>query len=457
MLNVQTVEIENNHIYSNFFTNLPARFKNENLLQEIIQRIGSNCKTIKIEYPIFDEDFISTYSNYYSQKHRLIDKTCIKIHFYLQDESYGGFIVLRPLGCYSKIRTKLHPTLFKDTKETFIMVNDFKVNILGEELSIKAFPAIGQDTEISVCAHAALWSVLRYFSSKYNYRKRLIADIANQVEEFGLRRTPFNGLSIYEIARVLEKNEFTPIMVAKIKDKEIEFINELYSYVKSGLPVIASINQNHALTIVGHGELDLSLLSQKTEKLIFESELVKSFIAIDDNHLPYKQILKIDPSNNYHTYSNIDSFIVPLADKMFLTAKMVRERIKPFFNLRTSILNLSETNIVRIFLTSSNSYKKIVRSNFLNNDQLKNLILENEMPKFIWVVEISSIDDHQQNKVSATVIVDPTAGQYDPEPWILLHDNSKFTFYDIFESKFKSIELENFISYDMYENNLEKF
>ena len=458
MLNVATINIEKIEDYDNFFKKIPHYFKNDSLYHEIINRIGLNCKNIKIEFPFFDEDFISTYSNYYSLKHREIKKNCIKLHFFLHNEEYAGFIVLRPLGFHSKTRTKLDPRLFNDTKNIFIMSNNFKVNILGEELSVNAFPAIGQDTEISVCAHAALWTVLRYFSSKYKYRERLIADIASQVEEIGIRRTPFSGLTIYDIARVLEKNEFTPILVAKIKGQQNLFINELYSYMESGLPVIASVNQNHALTLIGHGEVDLTLLRQSSEDIIFISDFINSFIAIDDNYLPYKQITRtLDGSTKYHNFDNIDSFIVPLSEKMFLTAKIVREKVKTFLKLEQKVLNLPEKVVVRIFLTSSLSYKKFIRSNSEITSDLKDQILKVEMPKFIWVTELFIPENYALGKVSASLIIDSTAGQYDFEPWILLHDSEKVIYFDIVDGTFKGKPIKNFNIYKMYISNLDGF
>jgi hypothetical protein len=82
-------------------------------------------------------------------------------------DKYIGFIVLRPNRVTSISRTILDPANLPFVSG-HICVSKYTVHILGAELTVKGFPYMSQDTDVTVCAHAACWMIFRYFSQRYS-------------------------------------------------------------------------------------------------------------------------------------------------------------------------------------------------------------------------------------------------------------------------------------------------
>src|SRR5215831_15629880 len=82
---------------------------------------------------------------------------------------------------------------------------------------IRGFPSMDQHVDISVCAHAACWSILRHYSERYNsYQEFLTHDItlmAHQYDPGGL--VPSKGLQVSHAERVFQEAGTFPIHVTK--------------------------------------------------------------------------------------------------------------------------------------------------------------------------------------------------------------------------------------------------
>jgi hypothetical protein len=76
-------------------------------------------------------------------------------------------MVLRPTGIATIGRSVLSPDIRKGASG-FIITALHKVQLLGYELEVQGFPSMDQHIDISVCAHAACWSILRHYSVHYN-------------------------------------------------------------------------------------------------------------------------------------------------------------------------------------------------------------------------------------------------------------------------------------------------
>jgi hypothetical protein len=106
-------------------------------------------------------------------------------------------MVLRPTGIATIGRSILSPDV-RMGASGFIITAEHKVHLLGYRLEIEGFPSMDQHVDISVCAHAACWSVLRHYSQRYNmYREFLTHDITVMAHQFnpgGL--VPSRGLQV---------------------------------------------------------------------------------------------------------------------------------------------------------------------------------------------------------------------------------------------------------------------
>ena len=121
-------------------------------------------------------------------------------------DHYYGYMVLRPTGIVTIGRTVVSPDV-RSGACRFIITANHKVHILGYKLKVQGFPSMDQHHDISVCAHAACWSILRHYSERYNiYREFLTHDITMMAQQFdpgGL--IPSKGLQVSHAERVFQQ------------------------------------------------------------------------------------------------------------------------------------------------------------------------------------------------------------------------------------------------------------
>jgi len=173
----------------------------------------------------------------------------------------------------------------------------------------------------------------------------------------------------------------------------------------------------HAITIIGHIS-DFSLGSSG----VTSDRYLKAFLANDDNHMPYHAIRKTGhrPAGHWSDFKmeDIDLFIVALYEKIHLSAEHVMKLAEVIhtnndlgIDACSNALAYNQL-ITRTFLTSSKSYKKFRRKDALPFG-ISKVYSELQMPKFIWVCEISTPESYADGKVVGELIFDATANQYD--------------------------------------------
>ena len=127
--------------------------------------VGTSCNKIVVEYPYHDKDFLSTYYCYYSQKFRSFPKKCYRLHIMGKDEVYYGYIVLRPTVKGTRLGTTYLSPKPLINEEAYLMLAKYEAHIMDNKCEIKCFPWMKQEVDISVCAHVAAWTILRYYIS----------------------------------------------------------------------------------------------------------------------------------------------------------------------------------------------------------------------------------------------------------------------------------------------------
>lgn len=344
----------------------------------------------------------------------------------------------------------ISPELLLNNK-SYLILGEFKVNLVGNEILTVAFPWMYQETDISVCAHVATWSIIRYFGNKYkNYADICMSDIIEKTPEYMNRKIPSKGLNLLQIPEILRQFGFSPLLIQK--NNKDEFYNELIAYIESGIPIIGVMTKRgHAISVLGHGNIDYDLLDQKVgQGLIYNSELINSLVVNDDNYLPYIEVEKsLTKINIQYSIEDIDYAVIPLYDKMQLEYGIVEAKITDYIN--TGHLDYISDKVVRIYITSSNSLKEKALKTTNMNDELKNIILHMNMPKFIWCADISSIEEYKKSLTSSKIIIDTTCCTYESQPWLLIHDNNNIVYYDNGKWMKKDVKIS---AYDIYTNNL---
>jgi hypothetical protein len=118
------------------------------------------------------------------------------------------------------------------------------------------------------------------------------------------------------------------------------------------------------------------------------------------------------------TWANCEiiHFLVPLHPKIYLDASSAKKNIKKL--LLEPQFNIPEGTelFIRVFLTSSRSYKDYLSQDQSFQPDFREFILEASMSKFIWVGEISSRELIKQKKANGLIILNAT------EPKLINYD-----------------------------------
>lgn len=452
--------------YDDLFEIVPAHLINKEVIDCLKKYVGMKCDTIKVEYPYYDSDYLSTYYGHYSQKFRNYKKSCCRLHFE-KNEDYYGYITLRPTIKDTKLgKSYLSPKLLVES-DAYLMLSKYSAHIYGQTFEIECFPWKRQQTDISICAHTATWTVIRYFGNKYkNYADTTIGSIVDKVENDWGRKTPSLGLNPVQISDVFKQYGLSPLILGGEKRTDYSLIDEIVAYVESGLPMVGFLAvPKHAISIMGHGKINYELLENQqmveeiTDKetgLIPHARLIESLYVMDDRFFPYMEMpvgLPTKESGLDYGLNQLYYAVVPLYSRMQLAYSDVYSRLTTW--IKAGELNWEEKKVCRIYITSANSLK---RETFLCDsmaEELKEIILTLSMPKFIWCVDLAGIDNYKHHLTSGRIIIDTTSASWDSESWILRHDSEIIQYRDFDKNPDVILEKKAEIEpYEMYKNNL---
>jgi len=73
----------------------------------------------------------------------------------------------------------------------------------------------------------------------------------------------------------------------------------------------------------------------------------------------------------------------------------------------------NDGSVIRTFLTSSRSYREYAMTNNDFSEKQKQAFIELDMPKFIWVTEISNVASFKTARVNDIILMDATSGKQD--------------------------------------------
>lgn len=430
---------------------------NQKIIQELEARLSSNISQIIVEFPYRDFDFSSTYSMFYTKKHKRVSRESLRLHFFgdkIQQASYYGFMTLRPSLVEQRGRSHISPKAIKKPESIYIVTNTVTAHLFGQVLNVESFPWMAQETDIAVCAHVAVWSIINYYATKYpRYRNFSIAEIASEVPGYLGRTIPSEGLNLLQISTLLTKAGFYPLFLKKDSQNPEAFFQAVYAYIESGIPLVGAMTKKeHAIAIIGHGPLKNKFSSISKDTFQWSVDCIDSFIISDDNTLPLTSITRQKSENNY-CFEDLDYILIPLYEKMYLNANVVIERIR--YLIKAEGLDIPQKAVCRPYLTSTRSLKKQAFANKSMNDNLKNILLRLPTPQFVWCADFMLAEDCF-SKTYSRIIIDSTAGSYEDEPWLLLHDQEKIIYYDNDTDQWYQMNVQ-IDPYPLYVNNLMEY
>ena len=430
---------------------IPSEYSPGVVAQNLASNLSNAVKAVLIERNYVDKDYRSTYYNFYAKKGQRYRADCVRLHFFdetvafdenalqlrcsdtrLQDH-YFGYMILRPTGIATIGRSILSPDVRKGASG-FIITAPHKVHLLGYQLFVEGFPSMDQHIDISVCAHAACWSILRHYSERYNvYREFLTHDITMMAQQFnpgGL--VPSKGLQVSHAERVFQEAGTFPVHVARDINKpgDLAFYRQMIAYVESRFPLFAAMhNRGHAVAIVGYEWRTPA--TSALPGLRYAWDEVKSLSVVDDSQLPYLSVPAQAGSAAYCAL-DIDAFIVALPEKIFYPADAVDRLAPALFKLGAVVgLPKQDETIIRYFITTGSALRRFVRGRESEFDpKLLQTIMTLPFAQFVWVVEFATEAQWAVGQIAARAVIDATASLREVMPLWLLHSRTEALVFD---------------------------
>jgi hypothetical protein len=346
---------------------------------------------------------------------------------------YLGFSVVRPVREACLGRTVIDPWRIGMGIEQgfYLLRTPFTAQVNGTVLDVSGYPWTSQDGDATLCAHSALWGVCRHLSQRYPQYKELYPfDFIRMTESSEGRAVPYRGMTYADYCIILGAFGTFPITRTVQKTTAPASLDQgafqdLYSYVESGFPVLASLGTplgGHVVSLIGH-TMDVNKAVSNKVEFVDSSHFLKQFIVADDNRFPYRTLGYAGDVENYAAmykkngaYASMESIrtmTCPLPEKVFIPAEVAR--VKAMSQCDTFSSNLKQTGaapfVTRLFVTSGASFKKRKLAQAkCGPDLAASVPVGLHLPHFIWVMEVSPVDLYRQGLCTCEIVLDATAG-----------------------------------------------
>jgi len=425
---------------------LCKRFLTQDGFRRLQKCLGECTKSVAIERHYIDKDYRDTFSNYHSKRFTTPNARCLRLHFFSKrisrkdlrkseslQRGYCGYSVVRPTRPYCLGRTLLDPIKL-GYPHGGVCLCDESLSIQGVPVSIRGFPFISQDADVTVCAQSALWMVIRYFSNRYSmYQEMYPYQITQLTRDYSIGRlAPSEGLTDWQMAEALRQIGLSPLIYERESyPKDFEHI--MYTYVESGIPVLASTN-DHVVACFGHFSDYGKAVNTKLRKFqrFSSSFFNQGFIINDDNAIPYQRLPlnnagKSQPIDSMIPFKEVEAFTAPLPPRVFLPAEQFETVASGLlkssrFGIRSCSPSLRGRPIVsRTFLTTGRSFKRYLDQRGMGHKLVFHVYCNMPLPHFIWVRELSTLDLYRKHRIIGEVLWDATRNVYEPSGWLALH------------------------------------
>jgi hypothetical protein len=448
-------------------------------MRRLIAALHSTVKCIAVERHYIDKDYRDTFSNFHSKRFSTPSSRCLRFHFFDRPitrealkagpdkQSYLGYAIIRPTKPNCIGRTLLVPSS-RGPASAWASLCTEHVSILGTELDVVGFPFISQDADVTVCAQSAVWMLLRYFSNRYRvYPETYPFQVGNLTKDYSLGRIfPSSGLYVWQMAEALRRIGFGSVIYTRRRFPEFDHL--LYTYIESGIPVLAGL-KDHVVVAFGHRSNFSTAPSGSGP--FFTSGYNDAFVINDDNAVPYQLLHKSAASgigahsSKYH-FEDIVDFVVPLPDKVFLPAESFQTVVTTIlekstdFGVATLSPMLRKSGLVlRLFLTTGKSFKKRLAERKMGHALVEDMYRNLPLPHFVWVCEISHSEVFSKHEIWGEILWDATRNACEPNGWIALH-YPEILVVDTGSAlngsqELIKFDLQNSVTYPVYRNNLQ--
>ena len=358
------------------------------------------------------------------------------------NSNYQGFMVLRPLGkTIGKTCLKSYKNDISRNRKYYAK-RKYKVHLYGIKLEVDSLAFQEQDEAVAVCASVALWSAFHLTGIKNQHKipsPSIVTKLALSESSY-IKHFPSTGLSAEQIAVAINKVGVTPVIIRPASNRLAKAF--IYAYLKADIPIVCGISlfdvnnrtkevvkdsSFHAVTINGFSfEDSFTEVQVKKQGISLYSSKMTKFFAHDDQMCPFSRMefqdhiyfkdkskliqpikttwekTEVSDECYNHKFAKIESFIIPLNEKIRITFDEVFNKTKKINNDITKLIHIlnkkaeekGKSKIVLknyewdIYLTTINEFKDNIRNNKTLSKEEKQNLLFKDYPKYLWISRI---------------------------------------------------------------------
>ncbi len=408
--------------------------------------LAVGAKTILVECPYTDRDYLEDYAAYYARCHAEYKRRCARLHFFssqfdksliasaiscdkaavgVLQSSYLGFIVVKPLPSTVIGRTCLVTYGKTGRDREYPTTRQYKVHVFGIELAVSSLPFQEQDTDVAACATSALWSVLNATGHLFQHHIPSPAEItkaAAATQRLVSRALPAgDGLSAGQMADAIRSVALEPLYLGT-KNLELLLVSAC-AYLRAGIPclllgeiieVIPGVPHRplglHAVAVAGFSTPKGSAYpyDAPTTATLFSATSIVRLYAHDDQVGPFSRL----QINRVATRPLLTSWVdqnknrgnVFLDPRIILLPLYHKIRV-PITSIISTIVALDEwletarlANILPlqkriewdISLTENSAFKADIYQDTAILTDFRASTLEYDLPRYIWRVNAIS-------------------------------------------------------------------
>ena len=438
-----------------------------------------------------DRVYRDSYYDYYSTKLRSYNRNCVRLsffnnginpHFELDDEdnikaNFLGFLVLRPQQkCIG--RNVISPQAMKVAHPIQICKAGIEASCYGIKLVAEGFPHASQDSETMTCAQTTIWTMMEYYGNKYSYYNPTVSsEIEKILTPFVYeRQLPSRGLTYNQVSVALREFGFgTKIYGLPQKptsEQEKHFFELLACYTESGIPLamaLTSDENGHAVVCVGREDIDKRVVANQSQTInghtiySWNSAVANSKFVFNDDNFPCYQLDSLNEPCKRYLHSprpdlakmQIRQFIAPLYNKVYMEADMAVGESKQMI---TRLIPNSDGCVVRTLLTSSRSFREHVAHIRSFSDAQRKALLTIAMQKFIWLTELSTLDQFYHDKARAILLLDATGSpqSHASQNMVFMLADSNYLYFNASSKQIESIKTSFAAEFESFAGNLRK-
>jgi hypothetical protein len=400
------------------------------------------AKTILIEHPYTDRDYLEDFAAYYARCHADYGKRCARLHFFgsrfdrvliskaVEGEaaavktlqtSYLGFVVVKPLPSTVIGRTCLVTYGNVGRERAFPTTRIYKVHIFGIELSVESLPFQEQDTDVAACATSALWSVFNATGHLFQHHIPSPAEITKAAaasQRLVNRTLPAgDGLTAEQMADAIRSVGLEPLYISA-KNLDLLLIGAT-AYLRARIPclLMGAIHEcipgsparrlgHHAIALAGFGEPKGPAVSY--DSTLFSAPSTTRLYAHDDQVGPFSRI-QIDRTRPHalltswidqnklrgNVFFEPEILLVPLYHKIRVPITSVISTLVALDRWletarQATVLSLADQIEWDIVLTENSDFKSDIFGDTSIVSGFREKILEDDLPRYIWRVNAMS-------------------------------------------------------------------